>query len=406
LDLVQLLQIKDNTFSGILTNKNVNLLDTIVTHDTKIASMQQKTDRMVLSGSILTFPSMTTNIQLNQNLDLNTFSLTNVTVNSFVGYGMGAQIYIKNSSTLAIYANLTGNNTTGSVFDFRSVKDGAYNSAKLSAVDLDLNGRTISNSPTITGINTSISNIEAVNTTQTNNIATNASNIATNTGNIATATSVNTTQTNSINSINSSITNINSTLATLNIEKSSTGNINVVGMSLTSLNVWLTFNLVGGVGSQIGKPSTNASGNGLRLSTAGVYKLTFNYSYKAVTGGVGNDQTIFYTRINTTSSTTVYTPIDGSKLYSINATGDCANSSDYSSSNVNNPILYHASNDNDWRFVQYTRNNSSGAVRPNAFTLEVTFRHSSTTSDYFLQVMASRSFNIKNANYLLTYVTP
>jgi hypothetical protein len=138
----------------------------ITTNTNSISTIKQKTDRMVLEGSVLTYPITSSSIKFNQHLNLNSFSLTNVGVNSFSGWGGGGEIYIRNSSTMAIYANLTGNDTTGSVFEFRSIKSGAYTSAKLSAVDFDFNNRTLSNCPTIT-------TIQGINTTQTADILTN-----------------------------------------------------------------------------------------------------------------------------------------------------------------------------------------------------------------------------------------
>jgi hypothetical protein len=104
---------------------------------------------------------------------------------------------------MAIYANLTGNNTTGSVFEFRSIKDGAYNFAKLSAIDFDLNNRTISNCPTIT--------------TNSNNITTNTNNIATNISAITAIQGVNTSQDGRLSNIETKTNKFTSSASLLDV---------------------------------------------------------------------------------------------------------------------------------------------------------------------------------------------
>jgi hypothetical protein len=239
-----------------------------------------------------------------------------------------------------------------------------------------------------------LTNIETVNTTQTNDITA--------------IETLNTTQDNRLDDVEFLNTAQNTRLTSLEMAPSSKytggrGSFNTTGMTIpNAINVWDTLNMDTLPTAYVGgSPNAPAGRNGIRLTTAGVYKIIFSFSYASVSSN-GSDWNLTHRmRLNTVDSTT-YTPIIASRIFDIRGSGDCCSGSHYTSMNSDNLILY-ANNANDWIMQYRTRTDSAGNTRPNRFNLCVSFSHSGVTSDYFLQTYSSETRSLVDCRYILTY---
>jgi hypothetical protein len=333
--------------------------------------------------------------------------------------------------------------------------DSRYNGGNTSIIS---NYQAILNLQTVnTTQDTRLTNIETVNTTQTSNISSNAGAIASlhsdmldnrgdiiinhadivnNYNYILAIQTVNTTQDTRLTNIetlnttqNTRLTNIetlnttqntrlsdveflntaqNTRLTNLETAPSSKytagrGSFNTTGMTTpNALNVWDTLNMDTLPTAYVGgSPNAPAGRNRIRLTTAGVYKIIFSFTYATVSSN-GSDWDITHRmRLNTVDSTT-YTPIVASRIFDVRGSGNCCYGSDYTSMNPDNLILY-SNTANDWIMQYRTRTDSGGNIRPNRFNLCVSFSHSGITSDYFLQTYSSQIRSLVDCRYVLTY---
>jgi hypothetical protein len=255
---------------------------------------------------------------------------------------------------------------------------------------------------------TRLTNIETLNTTQDTRLTNIETLNTTQNTRLTNIETLNTTQNTRLYDVEFLNTAQNTRLTNLEMAPSSKytagrGSFNTIGMTTpNAINVWDTLNMDTLPTAYVGgSPNAPAGRNGIRLTTAGVYKIIFSFTYATVSSN-GSDWDITHRmRLNTVDSTT-YTPIIASRIFDIRGSGNCCNGSDYTSMNSDNLILY-SNTANDWIMQYRTRTDSNGNTRPNRFNLCVSFSHSGVTSDYFLQTYSSQTRSMVDCRYVLTY---
>jgi hypothetical protein len=351
-----------NANSGLIVglNTNINQLYTnnnaqnvIITQNTNdIVAIKSKTDKITINASEFEINNLASSVKLNQDLNMNNYKINNLPEIFIAGFGGYMQALCTSTSKFTFKSLLLGDIVNGSGFNFSTIKSGVTKNLSVDYNDLDLNNRTISNCYTIDNINTDVTALSKVQSSY---------------------------------------------------YQASRGSFNTTGMTNPNLfNVWDTLNMDTLPGAFVGG-SPNASGgrNGIRLTTAGVYKIIFSFSYATVSNH-GSDWDITHRmRLNTADSTT-YTPIIASRIFDIRGSGNGCYGADYTGTSNDNLILY-ANTANNWIMQYRTRTDSNGNTRPNRFSLCVSFSHSGVTSDYFLQTYSSQTRSLVDCRYILTY---
>jgi hypothetical protein len=150
--------------TGCPTIDNINAINT--TQSADITAIKQKTDNFTYGNNILDVNNTSTQLRLNQTLNLNNNEITNVEKISIEGFGGVMQAYCSSTSMVNFESILLGDTTNGSGFNFRTVKSGSFRNFSIDHNNVNCNNRTITNSPTIDAINTT----NTANTTSINNI--------------------------------------------------------------------------------------------------------------------------------------------------------------------------------------------------------------------------------------------
>jgi hypothetical protein len=149
------------------------------------------------------------------------------------------------------------------------------------------------------------------------------------------------------------------------------------------------------------------TGRGIRAFNPGIYKLTVTLQQIANAPGFTiNSDVEHFIRINKLADTTSFSPISMAYIFDIKMNGNCANDTYYGSKNEWNMIVYHPTDNNDWRAKYRVNYNGSGDARPHLFSFEITFKQTSTLA-YYIQLNSGRAHELSpNCKWMLSYLGP